>query len=228
MAALRLLLVAALLALPLWVAHTMPVHACSCVPDAFEPAEQLARSDLILVGTVTGLRLVNPVTPLPTPADPGESTEPILLPQADVEWSVRVDEYIKGSGPETVEVRSSTMVTVSPGEVTIQSGTNPLCGYAPQRDARLLLYLTGSGPYTTSACSGNWEILPENETDVQARIDELRAALTAAPPTQVGLPPAGSGPPHHSAPIVLLIAASALAGIGLAANAAFALRRRSS
>lgn len=183
---LRLLFVAALVALPLWVASTAPANACSCVPDSFEPSSQVTRSDLIVVGTVTDLRLTTPIGSFATPVE-GATAESVLIEQADVEWDVTVDEYIKGSGPKTITVQSNTNVLIDAEGVAIESGTNSLCGFAPEQGAHLLLFLTGSDPLTTSACAGNWEIVPENHADVQASIALLKGLVESG--TDPSLPP---------------------------------------
>lgn len=211
MATLRLLFAATLFALPLWVASTAPAHACSCGTTT---SEAVGGADLIVLGTVTGARVVGD----PSVADG-------TLSDGSVEWTLNVDEYVKGSGSATLVGTSTTSVTLGPnGEVTFYPGTSPSCGWAPQEGRYLLfLYRDDAGHIETGACAGNTLITADTETFAADYIAEVRAEVAAQ---QMQLPPTGSGPPHHGAPIVPLVAASALAVVGLTANAAYALRQR--
>ncbi len=220
MATLRLLLVAALLALPLWVAHSKPAHACSCASQS--PSEMVSRAELIILGTVRDIRLTD-VTPGPdpeTPVDPGNSSH------GDVEWNVDVAEFLKGSGPNQLSLRSPAAIFLDDnGDYAFRSGLDATCRWAPSEGTYLLFVgQREDGRYGTGGCAPNLLRTQENEEQFAQFLADIRTAVAANPS---GLPPTGSGPTHHSLPVVSLAAASALAGLGLAANAAFALRRRS-
>jgi len=212
MTAFRLLLVAALLALPFWVAKMAPVHACSCA--ALSVADVVATTDLIVVGTAGDVQLADPL-----PADATVSF-------TDIQWAISVQEYVKGSGPDRLDVRSKTYVQVVPGKgIQVNPGGDPTCGYAPDVALNYLFFLSrrDDGLYTTGGCAGNQPITADTEASVSAYLDKIREVLREP----VALPATGSGPSHNGAPpIVLLAGASALAGVALVANAAFALRRR--
>lgn len=220
MATLRLLLAAALLALPLWVASTAPAHACSCASQS--AGEDVSRAEVIILGTVHDVHLIS-VTPGPGPETP---INPANSPHGDVEWTVDVEEYLKGSGPNQLSLSSSAAIFLDDsGEYTFRSGLDATCRWAPSEGMYILFMgRRDDGGYGTGGCAPNFLRTQENEAQFTQFLTDIRAAVVAE---QVGLPPTGSGSPHHGAPIIPLVVASALAGLGLAANAAFALRRRS-
>lgn len=212
MATFRLLLVATLLALPFWVGLAM--RAEGCVRPATPPSldQIIASVDVIVVGTV-GEILVLPPDSVPDSQD--------LFGYTPVEYKVAVDEYLKGSGPMTVLVFQLAQNIAQDSE-RISSVDSPHtdCGYTTitlgdhevflLRRADELRYRAQVRKFA-------------DEREVESYIADIRAAVAR----QTGLPPTGSGPSHSGPPIVPLAAASALAGVALLANAAFAVRRRS-
>jgi hypothetical protein len=217
MATLRLLLVATLLVLPFWVAHSAPAHACVCAVEQGDPdpfATEVARTDLIVVGKI-GEMLVLPPESIEHPET--------LYSRTPVEVKFGVSEYLKGSAPNPVLVYYPAYnVAQEDGRVTRISGTDCDIFASVGDDYVMFLSKVDSLRYSTGVCSGTQAIRPGE--DAASYLAEIRAAVAANP---AGLPPTGSGPPRHSSStIVPLIAASALAAVGLAANAAFALRRR--
>ena len=224
MAALRLLLVAVLLALPLWVAQTGPAQACVCAPfvpdtsyEAFL-ADRAAQADLIVVGEI-GEMLVLPPESVAHLESRGSATP--------VEIKFLVSDSLKGSAPNPVLVYNPAYtITQEDGRITRIAGTS--CDIIASVGDTYVMFLRKIDTlrYATGACSGNRSLdlqIPDG-TPPSEYLAEIRAAIQRGP----GLPPTGSGAAHDSAPLVPLIAASALASLGLAANAAFALRRRSS
>lgn len=209
MATLRLLLVAALLALPLWVAQTAPAHACS-----FSLRDQIRDTELIAVGTM-GEMLVLPPESVAHPDS--------LFGKTPVEIKFSSVEYLKGSGPSDLLVfQPAAQIAYNDGQI-VSILDNELCGQTFTRGDDYILLLTKVDTLRYSMdTAGNRPADPDTMAFFVSLIAEVDAEQVG------GLPPAGSGPTHHSAPVLPLIAASALAGIGLAANAAFALRRRSS
>jgi hypothetical protein len=124
---------------------------------------------------------------------------------------VDADEYLKGTGPDLVE-------HIVPNGVAH-------CGLGSEVGQRQLLFLKDRqhGYYTTGFCIGSEVLLPEDEERNDTYLAAIRAAVARGP----GLPITGSGPAQRSgSPLVPLAAASALAGLALVANGAFALRRR--
>jgi hypothetical protein len=216
MAALRLLLVAALLALPLWVGHSGPAHACTGSGPTIEEAVRSA--DLIAIGTV-GEILVLPPESVAHP----ETLAPGGLP---VEMKFQVNEYLKGSAPNPALIYSPAFrIAYNSARISsfFDNGTD--CGDQYMSGSSYVLFLMKDDPvrYGLTGRFGG-SLAYSDGSYVTDQIAQIRAAVTAE---QAGLPPTGSGPAHRSAPLVPLVAASALACIGLAANAAFVLRRRS-
>jgi hypothetical protein len=213
MATLRLLLVAALLALPLSIGW--PMRAEGCVGPATPPSlqETIAPVDLIVVGTV-GEILVLPPESVPDTQE--------LFGRLPVEYKVAVDEYLKGSG-------ATTLLVLQPSENIVQEAVRILSVDSIHTDCGYVRTTVGDhGVFLLKKADdiryGAVHLRVADEMEVEDFIAQIRAAVAA---NATRLPPTGSGPPHHSAPVVLLAAASMLAGLGLAANAAFVLRRRS-
>ncbi len=222
MAALRLLIVAALLALPLWVAHSAPAHACSCAGGSLQ--EQTSAAEFIVIASTTDFRLLGPV-PTPEPlSQPGVGRVDSNGPPAAID--IVVHEYLKGTGPASLTVyESGTTITVSPElQVDPSPRSGAMCGTFDNLTARYLLFLyrAPEGLVSGGVCGGSTAITEYNgAADYVARV---REAVAAGP---IVLPPTGFRPSRHdNLPLIPLATASALACIGLAANAAFALRRR--
>jgi hypothetical protein len=214
MATFRLLLVAALLALPLWVAHSAPAHACTLAPSTLE--DDVRSADIIAVGTI-GEVLVLP---------PESVAHPETLPAGfmPVEAKFAVSEYLKGSGPATLlRYQTAEEITYDNGAISSILTSRTTCGSVVSVGTRYVTFLKKFDTLRYSSASGTSQFA--NDQDVVDYIAQIRVAVVAE---QVGLPPTGSGPTHHSAPTVPLAVASVLVTIGLAANAAFALRRRRS
>jgi hypothetical protein len=193
MAILRLLFVAALVALPLWVASTMPAHACNFTYGTAVPA-----SDVIVIGTPTEVRLV--------PTDPDE-----WYGVAEVTFSAQT--YLAGSGADEIIINYPTAHVSTAANIKGKHCDEPLM---PGGEVIALLRKDDESRYSivdTTYFTGvrDWAV------------SQIRAILAAE---QVGLPPTGSDPSSHSDTHLPLIAASALAAVGLAANAAYAVQRR--
>lgn len=214
MATLRLFLVAGLVALPLWVASTAPTYACSCA--SLPAGDLVARVGIVVVGTVHDVRLAS--------ATSGRDNG--VGPSYQVGWEFDVEEYIKGTGPAQLSVHSrADLVREVDGVQKIVPGLGASCGWAPQEGHYILFVgVSEDGTFETGGCTPNMLRTPESETQFERFLADIRTAVAAE---QITLPPTGSYSPGGSAPIVPLAAASALAGIGLAANSAFVLRRRS-
>jgi hypothetical protein len=168
------------------------------------------------------MRLLGPV-PTPEPlSQPGVGRVDSNGPPAEVD--VNVSEYIKGTGSASLTVyESGTTITVSPQlQVAVSPRSSALCGTFGDLAASYLLFLyrAPEGLVSGGACGGSTAITAYNGAeDYVARV---REAVAAGPI----LPPTGSGTTHHGGPpIAPLAAASALAAVGLAANAYFLLRR---
>lgn len=205
----RTLLAATLLALPLWAVSVTPAHACSC--GAGSVADVVATTDLIVLGTPGDVRLASPL--------PSEAT----VSFTDIQWAISVQEYVKGSGPDRLDVRSKTYVQVIPGQgIQVNPGSDPTCGYAPAAGLSHLFFLTrrDDGVYTTGGCAGNQPISAETQASVTAYLDQIREVLRG--PT--GLPNDGSGPTETSARASWLPLAAG-AAVVLASTTLLFLRR---
>jgi hypothetical protein len=222
MATLRLLFVAALVALPLWVTLSTPTaHACSPPVATGAPPRTLADdvrdADLIVTGRL-GEMLVLPPESVEHPETLGHP----LSRFQPIEIKVVADEYLKGSGPETPLIyRTAQFVYTESGVITSVETSQSACGEASVSGTYYVLFLKKFDSLRYAKISGS---LPFADDEAGADyIAQIRGAVAAE---QLGLPPTGSGPPSHNDSHVPLIAASALAALGLAANAAYALRRR--
>jgi len=215
---LRTFLVAALLALPLWAATTMPAYACSCGSLALSAQE----FDLIVVGTVSDVRVAGELSPTPEPGVPG--------PTAMLAWDFAVEEYIKGGGGTQLELHSNGHVSVAEdGSVTIQDDLGPDCSFGPVDGGRYLFGVrTSDGENFAGGC-GSVLITSDSQSYVDDLIAEIRAALQEPAPT----PTVGSFPPTGAsrvggggAPAAFLVATSAIAAAGLLGLVAAAAFRR--
>ena len=213
MAALRLLLVASLLALPLWVAHSVPAHACT--PSVVTMEEAVEAADLIVIGTIGEMLVL--------PPESVEDPETLTDGRTPVEIKFAVSEYLKGSGSGTLLIyQPAAEISYDAGAISSILSSLTTCGSVTNAGDRFVMFMKKIDPFRYSS-GGLVETRGAAEDERFATyVAQIRAALQRQPV----LPPTGSGPPHHSAPIVPLVAASALAGLALAANAAFALRRR--
>jgi hypothetical protein len=218
MAALRLFLVAALVALPLWVTSTAPAHACSGGPD-ITFAGQVGFADVIAVGTITEMLIL----PQESVAHP-ESLDGGGVP---VEMKFAVSEYLKGSASNPVLLYSPAFnISDDSGSVAAFLSHPSSCGSYYARGSAYVMFMTRNDSlrFAPTGIFGGTRQYSDHQ-EVTDYIDEIRAAVAAE---QYGLPDTGSGPPSHNDSHVPLIAASALAAVALAANAAFVLRRRDS
>ncbi|MGB2694708.1 MAG: hypothetical protein WBD55_05905 [Dehalococcoidia bacterium] len=151
--------------------------------------------------------------------------------------SIRIDEYLKGSGPRLLDVESlASVFQHANGDVTIEPGTSPSCGFAPPLGETWILFVTRnpSGSLQTGGCSGN---IPAAEGDPYALsfIEQIKQILQAPTPTAsspaptgtvAALPIAGSGERGSSELSLWPGVAAACAGALLAATALFGLRDR--
>lgn len=211
----RIAFAAALIAVPLWLALTTPAHACSCAQGS--PEDAARATDFIVLGTVREIGAVDPNSvPLGSYAE------------IEVQWTVDVQEYLKGTGPTVIGGRSRSMVGRSfEGDVQIHTGTDPACGYAPEAGVLYLFFMSrrDDGLLTTGGCGFNAPFTADNQEYATALTDQVRRVLAGQ--SSPGLPNNGAGPPSHGAPIAPLAVASAIAAVALVANAVVVLRRRS-
>jgi hypothetical protein len=210
----RIAFAAALVAMPLWAAISTPAHACTCGLGSL--GEETQATDFILLGTVREIAAVDPnAVPLGS------------YVRTEVQWTVDVQEYLKGVGPSTIGARTTTYVgRADSGDIQIHSGLDPMCGYAPDVGILSLFFMSrrNDGLLTTGGCGFNSPFTAHNQAYATSLTDQIRRILAGQ--ASPGLPNNGSGSPSHRAPIVPLAAASALAGLALAANVWFVLRRR--
>jgi len=232
MAALRIFLAASALALPLWVAATTPAQACTCGGPDFQEVVRLRHPGLVIVIGVAGeVQMLNPPPTRPPLSPPDVQYLPYVIGQAEVEWSLAVEEYIIGSGPVALAVRSTTSVEVgSDDRLTIRPGTTTLCGFSPQPGARYVFFLGrhADGTYGSGACSFNMLITAATEANVQAFVAQIRAILASPTPQPTSLPPLGTHPPQRDGSSMAPLIIAAVAGVALASAALLLGRRRES
>ena len=221
MAALRALLAALLLAASFWTLTVTPAEACSCV--GWTPEEQVARADLIVIGTTTDQRLSDP-----TPTPPS-SSEPYVLLHDGIETELTVEEYMKGTGPaELVLVSRGALQYDLDGEVQITPGSDPSCGFVPEVDARYLFFLRSSDDsrHRIGSYGGQFRIAAGDEAAL-ARVEEIRQLAQQPQPTPAvdGLPDTGSAGTGAHDYVFLSVIAVAGAGAALFATGIFAIRR---
>lgn len=204
MAALRILLAAIVLALPMLLWAT-PAHACSCVPRTFEEKVNLA--DLIVIGTAQERRLIDPPS-MPTPLSSPNDVDSVT-PSGPAEVLIAVEEYIKGSGPDILFVRESI-----PFSTCSAFGTG--------LPGRYILFLTRleDGFHQASFCESS-HLGPGTEAFLIDQIEQIRQVLEGP----ISAPPLGTGSAESSASY-LPVVSTASAGMLLVAAGLF-LRRRS-
>ena len=211
MGGLRVFLAALCLGGPIWLAASVPAHACSCGSLAASAHEV----DLIVVGTVSGVRLVAEPPGLSATPEPGVTPIPEIA-AAVVAWDFAVDEYIKGSGPSQLELHSNGHASLAgDGSVTISPGLGPDCSFAPEDGSRYLFGVTRSNGENLAGGCGSAQITEESESHVNDLIAEIRAIL-AGPDA---FPDTGAGPPSEGSSFPTLAAA----GIGATLAAALLL-----
>ena len=207
MAAFRVFLIALALTAPVWALHAGPAEACTCGMDL---ARMVDSADLIILGTADDVSLLD-----------GFGDQVDELRRVEVESTISVDTYLLGSGPDTLQVRLSAEVHGSREKPTIGFGLGANCGYAPEVDARHLLFIgrEGDGSYRTGGCAGfldgeyvQDQMLPEIRSLVQAVSDLPKTGTGASSADANGLP----------------IPISAFAGLAAVALAAAVVLRRTS
>ena len=220
MGGIRVLFAALCLAGPMLVAASTPARACSCGTLAASANEV----DLIVVGAVSGVRLAGQPPSLSATPEPGVTPIPEIA-GAVVAWDFAVDEYIKGSGPDQLELHSKGHASIAgDGSVTISPGLGPDCSFAPEDGGRYLFGVTRSNGENLAGGCGSAQITPESESYVADLIAEIRAVL-AGPDA---FPDTGAGPPPEEASSARTIALAAAIGASLAGAvllSPFALRR---
>jgi hypothetical protein len=160
-------------------------RACSCV-SIEDVAQPVGWSDVIVIGTVTGVRT----------QDPGS-----VYPDQDA--IVSVDTYLKGSGPSEIVADDG----VSSADCGMFNSS-----YVGRE---MLLFLNiADGRYTTSSCSGNHIIEgdPSQDSYVIAVVDVLNPAAlpaTGAGP-RAGEPTTAPFPALKTMALALLIPAMML------------------
>jgi hypothetical protein len=209
-AAVRLTFAAALIVVPLWFALTASAHACSCAQASAQ--ESVAATDLIVLATVREIAAVDP-----------NAVAPGTFARTEVQWTIDVQEYLKGAGPYAIGARTTTYVGRSQsGDVQIHAGTDPACGFAPEVGVLYLFFFArrDDGLLTTSGCGINYPFTADNQSYATDLLAQVRAVLAGQP----GLPNNGAGPPGEgsSSPLVPLLAT----GASLLASGAFLVATR--
>ena len=197
MAALRALLAALLLAVSFSALTVTPAEACLCMELTLE--ERVAGADLIVIGTTSDQRPIDPLpTPLPTPRTPPQFEPYVINWEDSIETELTVEEYLKGTGP-------TELALVSRGRTD--------CSLVPQVDVRYLFFLRSrddSRP-EIGTCSSPVQITAGDEAAL-ARVEEIRQL---AP---------GTGTDND---VILLFIAVGGAWVVLLSAGAFAIRRTS-
>lgn len=211
MAALRVFLASAALALPLWLAATTPAHACSAGPTTLE--ELVSAADLIVIGVPSDPRLLDPVPELP-PLSPPDASDG-YVPVGPGEAIVSVSEYLKGSGSAELSVFQPVVAVHYSQDAPprLVAGARTSCDYSltPGEQHLLFLYRAADGRYETSSISGS-AALGQLGADEAQRIDEIRRIIAQGDPT---LPPLGSGPNDARGPPFWLLFTLGGAGVAL-------------
>ena len=171
-----------------------PAYACSCAFVSLE--ERVASMDSIVIGAVREL-------------NEGFS---------GYDLTVEIDEYLTGSGPDTITVRAGSL-----GGATCSAFDFDAVGET------YLLFLSrdDEGRFVTSSCVGSGVIEDRNRDMVESKIEQIRllvaggpAPATEVPPIApaIDLPQAGSGgdlPGQSNAWLFLGIAGASLGVAGL-------------
>jgi len=179
-------------------------HACSCAWPGVSAA--VDREDLVVVGRVVF----------------SEWPSADIPPPRSVKVTIEVERYLKGSGPEAIDVYDAA------------STCGVMQGSSPGERWLVLATLDDTGAYHTSLCDGTTRIDPPSagftdESDLAAYLREFETVfgIPGALAGPQALPPGGGGSYHTAAPglwvIPLLMAASAAAG---AAGLALLIRGR--
>lgn len=220
----RVLLAAALVALPVSFVRLLPAYACSCAIRTLPQVVQDA--DLIVVGRAGPAQLT--FTSEPTPLSPPSGT----VRSAEAGATFAVDEYLKGSGPGSLDFSIGTAVVQSTAEDVEDWIMSAACQYYPGEGdlAILFLYRLEDGRYTTSTCSGSTSASDGDEARVLDRIAEVREILQGpatptATPVSVELPPTGASRDGPASSVSWWAAAAIGAGALGAAGVLLGLRR---
>lgn len=224
MVAFRVFLIALALTAPVWALHATSVSACSCMSDT--SVERLRAADIVVAGVISDVSLIERL-PARTPQfAPDGSIEPEGFYDVEVESEFTVDEYLRGSGPSTLTIRSRTSVLrYGTGELEIYEGTSPSCSRGLALSANYLIYRAEplDDPLQTSACDRSIQRIQDDQ-----QLQEFRQLLqepTPQPPV-ADLPETGmgGGDPGSSLGWQAMVAA---VGVLLAASVIlFSLRRR--
>ena len=186
------LFVVALVAGPMLVI-ARPAYACSCAFVSLE--KRVASMEAIVVGTVRELD--------------GEFSA--------YELTVEIDEYLTGSGPDTITIRDGSLQSAA---------CSPFDPDAVGKTYLLFLSRDEAGRFGTSSCAGSGAIEDRNRDSVESIIEQIRllvaggpAPATESPPITpaIDLPQAGSGgdlSEQNNAWLFLGIAGASLAVAG--------------
>jgi hypothetical protein len=218
----RVFLAAALAALPLLVALSVPAYACTC---GFVLEDEVAKADLIVVGSAGESYVYDDSFPTPEPLTEPNQAARTRFVGATVRWPVTVDQYVKGSRPPEIVGESTTTVAINQSnEVIITAGLMPNCGYAPEPGLAQLFFLeeVAAEVYSPSNCSGG---IPLD----QQLIEDIRVLLAgpAPAPTAGALPQAGDGGGGGSRDVSWPVLGAGAAGVLLASAVLFVSRPRS-
>ena len=194
-----MLLLEALVAGPM-VVIARPAYACSCGITSLE--ERVALTDFIVIGTVQEIT---------------DRSTRVMVISIVYDLTVAVDEYLKGSGSDTITVRDHSLLQ---GEAC--------SAFDPDVVGKTYLLFLGrneTGRFGTNSCAGSGAIHDTNRDHMRSTIEQIRLLVAGgpAPATEVTtvspadeLPPAGSGGDLSTQSIAWLFLGIAGAGLGVA------------
>jgi hypothetical protein len=170
-----------------------PAHACSCAVPFPSPAEppvvSFAKSAThIVVGTVTELRIDPPFDPNVTGVD------------YTVYTVTQTDEYLKGSGPATLNLVAIGLYVNEMGDIGPAGEFCQLFGFE-QGDRRFVLFFDEQNPLERDPgyCAGSRVLVGEQG---EQYLQEIRGILAATPTPSPSPAPTESPPTAAPSPIV--------------------------
>ena len=230
MAAFRVFLIALALTAPVRALHAVTVQACSCAGSTDTLEQRLRAADVVVVGMISNIRVIDKLPPRTPQILPDGSFESEGYDDVEVESDFVVSEYLRGAGPSTLLIRSKTFVEQhGSGEVKIYEGSSPSCSRGLALSANYLIYKAEplDDPLQTNACDVSIRLIEDDE-----QLQEIRQLLQEPPPqpTVIDFPDTGTGSVEPDSSLGWQVTAAA-AGLLLTASASaafFAIRRRAS
>lgn len=205
MAALRLLLAATALVLPLWLAATTPAHACT-----FSLRDSILTAEIIATGTI-GEMLVLPPESVEHPE--------VLGGRTPTEIKFAVEEYLKGAGPETLLIfQPAVDITNEGGRITAIVDSR-VCGSLISLGDPYVVLGNRSDPLRYEMIAGSGAL-----SDRQFVLDTIHEVLSEP----AILPPLGTGPPPRDESSMTPLIAAAIAGFAFASGVLLLGRRHDS